>query len=126
MTPMPLHEAIRLGAMTTHQIFNAMRLEVEGDTIGTCALGAAYVAGGLTAQDNMMEHWPILKRFNVCPVAGCLFTRNGSAVHNVARLITHLNDNHRWTREHIANWVESITLPTELPQPELEVEHGRA
>jgi len=105
---MRLSEAIRLGAMMKPQGFEYL---LQGGH--TCALGAAADACGLLETDLLLHHtlqgearrrFPILRDFKDrwCP-EGCAVSRVG-----VEGVILHLNDSHRWTRERIADWVETI------------------
>ena len=106
-----LSEAIRLGAMLKPQVFGILR-----DGIGTCALGAALEACGIVANhlnnlEYVINRWPWTDaKFHNCP--GCGYWGYPSAV------ITHLNDAHHWTREQIADWVETIE-PREVEEVEL-------
>lgn len=87
---MKLSEAIRLGALLHPQCFDTMVLHNDsGSVVGTCALGAAAEAG-----------------FKLHTVDILLRSK-----------ITRLNDRAGWTRERIADWVESFepTLPLESP-----------
>lgn len=109
-----LSEAIRLGAMLKPQSFGSMRsceaVPSLGDVLGlriiekTCAMGAAYEAGYRSA--------PYLG-VSTCPA--CVH------VGPVPYLVMHLNDSHRWTRERIADWVESVERAQE-PTPVVECE----
>ncbi len=105
---MRLSEAIRLGAMMKPQAF---RVLVTDD--GACALGAALLAVGAVAERNaraVFDRWPWASAVS----ASCPKCRRSSLVIGV---ITHLNDNHRWSREQIALWVAAIE-PSELfPRP---------
>src|SRR5688572_14543061 len=106
---MRLSEAIRLGAMLKPQGFRALR-----DGGRTCAYGAAYEAAGVpfeewrklpkdVAEARLAEVFPIIPTlFHPCPACGLNFWIAAGIV------ITHLNDTHRWTREQIADWVETI------------------
>lgn len=118
---MKLSEAIRLGAMMKPQWFEKLH---DGD--GSCALGAAadaigFVVGELfsvTGKDSIhafFKHFPEMEDKRNCPVCGLNIRYSA---------IAHLNDFHRWTRERIADFVETLesdTLP-DLPTPELAVE----
>lgn len=117
--PLSLSSAIRLGAMLKPQGFgcgSASPLEPE-----SCALGAAYDAAGLTSPARMFVDlaavFPLLttafdgKKALPCPACG---------LRNHYGLIPHLNDYHEWTRERIADFVESIEqqqAQPEIPQP---------
>lgn len=120
MKTMRLSHAIRLGAMLKPQGFGDLRVEGElrpGDVLGlrseitTCALGAAADAvGGLdfADDDNIVECWPWLAQPAVrCP--GCpSWARAHTGTHDLFDVITDLNDEHCWTREQIADWVEGV------------------
>lgn len=106
---MKLSEAIRLGSMLKPQAFGM--ISHDG---GTCAIGAAYDAVGIDifhlrdslpiAERAMVVYGklPMLQTASECPVCGYLL--------EVGFVLTHLNDHHRWTREQIADWVETVEL----------------
>ena len=101
---MTLTEAIRLGSMVTPQAFGA--LERDG---GACAIGAAIIALGCfginkqQAIQNLKTRYPFLESIVPCLVDRCPYMPMP-----VGSLIAHLNDEHRWPREQIADWVETI------------------
>lgn len=65
-----------------------------------CAYGAARLAmGGWNC--SVEEKFPFLRPWAACPECG-MPGRRGSIISK------HLNDLHRWTRERIADWVETI------------------
>ena len=120
---MKLSEAIRLGAMLKPQAFGIMF-----NNGGTCALGAAADAlGRLDDIDRevvpfMSEIWPpewnistqlggnlaaiILSKERIrCPDCTRIY-------HAVGSVVMHLNDFHCWTREAIADWVETTEQAT--------------
>jgi hypothetical protein len=98
---MRLSEAIRLGAMLHPQFFGHARLiGTAGEILATCAVGAAQEAGFIVhvADDGVRvtcptpkPHWPHCRE-----------------PQRVLAMVTHLNDIHRWTRERIADWLETI------------------
>jgi hypothetical protein len=96
---MRLSEAIRLGAMMRPQAFRTL---LSDDA--ACALGAALLAVGACPEEavrSTLNRWPWASIVSAdCPRCGRSRT--------VFRVITHLNDRHRWTREQIANWVAGI------------------
>lgn len=94
---MKLSDAIRLGSMMKPQGYRALSSES-----GTCALGAALDA--ISQPDSApCYHWPIVDDFVVgCPA--CL----GITQTWLGFIIAHLNDDHRWTRERIADWIETL------------------
>jgi hypothetical protein len=107
---MRLSEAMRLGSMLRPQGFGRV-LTHDGKS---CALGAAYDAIGELRPSGLMfkeialirDAWPVLHQEAIqCPA--CAKTPrmdDGTFSGN----ITHLNDDHRWTREQIADWVETL------------------
>ena len=108
MRKLKLSEAIRLGAMWRPQAFGVLT-----DGVGTCAIGAATEAMGLPLDDEMPNprEWDFVLKIRACPV--CI-------THDPDRLnvVAHLNDDHRWTRERIADWVETIEAQHEQPVAE--------
>lgn len=92
----------------------------------SCALGAAYEgmyrlpaeAGGMRPTRDLEWFFDCLEgTVRRCPVDGCTKTLV------LAALIVHINDAHRWSREQIATWLESIngkangTRPPSPPAP---------
>jgi len=104
---MKLSEAIRLGAMLRPQAFSASTRH------GTCAVYAALDAIG-QFNNRRYEFFPILNlEKQQCPECGS--THYGYST--LAGTIFHLNDEHHWTRERIADWVATIE-PADAPQPQ--------
>lgn len=118
----PLSQAIRLGAMIKRQAFGSIDevVEIKVTLLGqeivlatesaTCALGAAFDAiGKLSVYQNLedSQYFPILAVIETCPVTTCsdVCRMSGESLDNI---ITHLNDDHYWTREQVAEWVEVI------------------
>jgi hypothetical protein len=112
---MKLSEAIRLGSVMTGQAFNFYYIESAGAAVDTCPLGSALLAVGKLHEAVLVwQVWPWMQVGTVrCPVDGCAISRIDLSANNT---ISHLNDYHRWTREAIAQWVESIE-----PQEEHEI-----
>lgn len=106
---MKLSEAIRLGAMMKPQGFEVLIADGR-----SCAIGAAADAIGANVDDSsgsmsavppkLRTAFPLLSvcADSPCPSKDCGVIRCG-----VSSVIIHLNDTHRWTREEIADWVES-------------------
>jgi hypothetical protein len=103
---MTLSDAIRLGSMIRPQAFEW--LFSDG---GSCALGAALEATGTEyrancfmedAMNSMPAEWQM--GATVCPACPACSSR--------ILIITHLNDSHKWTREAIAAWLETVDQPT--------------
>ena len=102
---MKLSEAIRLGSMLRPQGFGAYTRDGR-----SCALGAAREAIGL------ILGWPgewvvILSKRQKCPVCCVADVATVSLRHLVIdrlfETIVLLNDEHHWTREQIADFIES-------------------
>ena len=112
---MRLSDAIRLGAMMKPQAFGHLH---DPLTKGTCALGAAHDAMGLLRLTSagyckaVPEVWEAA--FDTV-IVGCPECRMH---HRKVMILTHLNDDHRWTRERIADWAEAIENAQEAAKPE--------
>lgn len=107
---MKLSDAIRLGSMMKPQGFVSM---LNGGR--SCALGAAMDAigrlNGFTVTDMAADSWPFLNDKVGLP-CGC-----DSTDWAWKDVITHLNDSHEWTREAIADWVQTIEDAQPVLQP---------
>lgn len=119
---MKLSEAIRKGAEIRPQAFgeyfDAVDTELPEDCeseLCSCALGAAFevVAGGPYFDDvalpcrreYLSEQFPVLNvEGAACPVETC----EEDVSEALFFAVTHLNDEHRWLREEIADWVEQF------------------
>lgn len=108
---MRLSEAIRLGAMMRpNQAFYNL---YDVDDEATCALGAAAealgildteaIGGGYTAKAPVEWKAFVLQTVQ-CPE--CHYS-----IDKVDACIVHLNNEHRWSRERIADWVEALEKP---------------
>lgn len=104
---MRLSEAIKLGAMLKPQGFGDYQ---TGDG-GACALGSALDAVGVAAdkQNGLTDlslalRFPAVNTPATCPWKLCRDT----FAHEIGSVITHLNDDHCWTRERIADWVATV------------------
>lgn len=102
MSNLLLSEYMRLGAMLRPQAFGCLF-----DGVGTCANGAALEAMGWKPNRDSLDAWdaredlvPILQTVAIDPIGGYPTY--------VGLIIVDLNNIHRWTRERIADWVESI------------------
>jgi hypothetical protein len=129
---MRLSEAMRLGSMLHPQGFGSFVGNLTGpidlSTIReTCAMAAAWLASGGHSHESVAmtpvytsrgvilpgtistvldvpPAWTVfLGRIVLCPASDCLGLRPGT----VSDTIQHLNDRHRWTRERIADEVET-------------------
>jgi hypothetical protein len=88
---MKLSEAIRLGAMMKPQAFN------DGTLGASCALQAAAEVLGVDRWDYLEQEYPFTTTVVECPECA---QRAG-----LFDTLWHLNDDHRWTRERIADFV---------------------
>jgi hypothetical protein len=106
---MKLSEAMRLGSALREQAFDAYFVDSR-----SCAIGAAAEAMGCAYGDrpsaHMLHHFPALLYTSTYP-CGCNFE---DLVSRVETIIIHLNDRHRWTREQIAAWIETVERRAEL------------
>lgn len=108
---MRLSEAIKLGAMLRPQCFGKMFFDD-----GSCANGAALEACGEVDGTNMYRLFPIVAtRAPRCPACSEYDPR----CRDICHLIAHLNDEHEWTRERIADFVESLEQAQASELPEL-------
>lgn len=106
-----MSEAMRLGAMIEPQTFGSLR----GAFGGSCAIGSALRAVGISANDAnyslaIVTCWPWLKE-RTCKYPGAdpafMGIKPGDDI-EVYRAIWLLNDADHWTREQIAEWIASI------------------
>lgn len=105
-------EAMLLGSMWKPQGFGIM---MGGEK--TCAMGAAYEAVNLTMNDQLPDEWRwLLSTYAFCPACPSSSLPQQTMWGIIVR---HLNDQHRWTREHIAEWIK--TIETELAKHEVKV-----
>ena len=121
---MELSEAIKAGAKLRPQSFRMLLGDIGG-TLGTCTMGAALDAVGIlriehTAcqlrfsydPDFVRQHWPLLDKLVFSMPCGCnqlsVYVGPVCSGYAVSSVIAHLNDDHRWRRETIAQWVKSL------------------
>jgi hypothetical protein len=105
---MRLSDAMREGAKIRPKGLGD--LFVDGKS---CALGAAAEGNGMSLHGiwgdlwlNIMETWPELDQPDQeCPYVKCAAMRSYS-VTTLADVVIHLNDEHGWTRERIADWLD--------------------
>jgi hypothetical protein len=129
---MKFSEAIRLGSLLRPQSYGSIY-----DGKYSCALGALMEGAGIalkaTKRGNCTRH--IQKQLHVdffntkcgraarqnpayrteasktCPACSEVISVNGAGekcTPNITSVIIHLNNEHMWTRERIADWVQSI------------------
>ena len=119
---MKLSEAIRLGSTLSPQ---GMGMYEDGEG-RRCALGSALAAIGESALsdgidnisiDNLISiHWPhvddlLYDGISMCP-DDC-----GATCSELGCLIVHLNDEHGWSREQIADYIAQFD-PAEVREPQ--------
>ena len=126
---MRLSDAIRKGAKLNKQAYGYTK-DRDG---GTCAWGAAGEAIGIEIPKGTLgclwgtEVWRRFKAewpwamsasdtTSACPASKCHFQTSA-----VGDLIAHLNDNHRWSRESIAEWIDEYGISPEEPKVEIPV-----
>jgi hypothetical protein len=97
---MKLSDAIRLGAMTGPQCFSGY----FGEGSSSCAMGSALIAVGAT-HGGYGAIWDVFPEA-LLVVPSC--PSCGESLNCVADGVYHLNDDHLWTREAIADWVETV------------------
>lgn len=102
---MKLSEAIRKGSEQRPQFFGEYFGLNEDSILASCAIGAAIE--GFTGSRNegdgyvqLLLQFPQLKHQVIDPVT--------NQIDSLANTITELNDEAKWTREAIADWVEKI------------------
>lgn len=103
MSEMSLSSAIRLGAMLKPQ---GRGIASMRSADASCALGAAADALGLAdvnKYSRLRATWPVLDQRLGCPVCG-----HPPPPGTVVAVLWHLNDTHWWTREQIADFVETL------------------
>jgi hypothetical protein len=105
-------------------LMGEVAIPAHWEVIATCALGSAlWAAGKIDDNDDPDnddyvyddEVFPALKLRADCPVAVCGW--DCCSCRPLDELIPHLNDEHRWTREQIADFVERVEagVPVAVP-----------
>lgn len=97
---MKLSEAIRLGAMMGPQIFHG---GFGGGDNSSCAIGAAMHARECRYVSDFLPMYPWVESQEAK-----LVLAEGEYSGNVIGMCIFLNDERRWTREQIADWVATI------------------
>jgi len=123
---MKISQALRLGAKTGKQLFN----DAFDNGGGTCAYWAIRKgfdlgndADGKLVFD--LQHYRLI----YCPVKGCQlpYTNGGGektptlmpwSPNRLGDVIVHLNNDHKWTRECIAGWIE-VAIEGGIPSKEI-------
>lgn len=99
ISPLRLSEAIRIGSMVTEQAFGSF-----GNQEKTCGIGAAQVAFGETPSGHGPLAILLTERLSI-PCPDCVYTPV-----SVGSYIIHLNDDHQWPRQKIADSLEEYGL----------------
>lgn len=106
-----LSEMMLLGSVVSGQAFGVFE-DRDGNT---CAIGSALKAAGRNAIDisitKSKEVFPILNHDALCPVDGCRWGNNKPwypYMPGLFLIVTHLNEEHQWTRQEIAAFVATI------------------
>jgi hypothetical protein len=113
-----LSEAIRIGAQKRPQGHWDF-FTVEDGQVLSCALGAAFE--GIANYDaDPAGYRTVYRKLNECFSATLDAPTQCPVCHfstvEVRKIIVHLNDTHRWTREAIADWVETIEKQSTAPE----------
>lgn len=114
---MQLSEAMRLGAMIRPQTFGFFFSDGS-----SCALGAALEATGTDygawqqANADLRLRWSWITKRVHCPVCQDIELNPRARWFNrVIDRIAHLNNDHHWTREAIADWLATIEPKDDAP-----------
>jgi hypothetical protein len=118
---MKLSDAIREGAKEVKQGFGSYFYK-QGQTQYACALGAASLGLAAVMKETIdpetysfIPEFETPRRTSRCPVPDCLgYCSNHNC--QVDDLVIHLNDEHEWTFDQIADWIDCLEPET---QPEL-------
>ena len=104
---MKLSQAIREGAKLHEQHFNSMFQHRNRQIVRSCAFGAALVGlfGSRQTEDKMLSD---IERETGAALHGAATNPVTGAEDELSEVILYLNDEQRWTREAIADWLESI------------------
>jgi hypothetical protein len=103
--PMRLSEALRWGAMNTRQAHGSYAKSLPKGGMSYCALGTLYYALGYQSHDALhAPEWAFLNEKLAEPlrIEGCDHNHDHGG-NNLASIIIHLNDFHKWPRERIAD-----------------------
>jgi hypothetical protein len=105
-----IYEAIRLGSMLRPQGIDFFMKDGR-----SCAFGAALEAVGVefdsgSPRETPLNVWPWLLGMATDPTTGLS--------EPLCRIIPDLNNEHGWTREQIADWLEPIEEAYLAKQPE--------
>jgi hypothetical protein len=114
---MKLSDAIRLGSKLAEQGFANLKFGGKTCAIGAALDGIEYDFGGRDCdyhEDNIrgylfaIEQFPELGNLVWLPEDYCRYLLTGKRV-SLYDAILDLNDHHKWTREQVADWIDSLT-----------------
>jgi len=95
-------EAMRAGARLGRKLNGSY---IAGNS--SCALGAVGLAMGFGDNNSNEDTGIAAARLNKRYVEKCPGTATCHEGYTVQSTVIHLNDNHRWSRERIADWLET-------------------
>ena len=109
---MKLSEAIRAGAEKRPQSkYNFFSIADNGETVGSCALGAAYEAIFNITTNDEIDAGRVAELEDITGIYDFEVYENHPVTqeeHHLDNIIISLNDAYQWERERIADWLESI------------------
>ena len=130
---MNLSDAMR--ATTRPQLYGTWikrRYNCWVSELAVCPLAGAFETGGLlnlssglgkwpgvrllVAKWKARWRWPILRIKTACPACAC---SDCTGSYNVFRIVLHLNDDHQWSRNQIADWLAEGEQIHKLARPAL-------
>ena len=130
VTPLSLSSAIRLGAMAVPPVHGPVFKRSQGGICGACAIGAPIFAlFGESAREELdsrgsslttirqifTEHWPWTVTRVTHPVRG--------SDSELVNAMVSLFETYFWTRERIADWIETLEAQQDTqaqPLPDLQ------
>ena len=117
---MRLSDAMRIGAAIRPQCQGGMFRTSSKGIKYSCAVGAIMEGltgrSDITVDDFLYATFPIFSKKVSCPVNHQTMMVPTASL---GAIIIHLNDNHGWTRERIADWIDTIDI---VPEPIVEEE----
>ena len=105
---MTLSDAMRLGAAMVPQAFGDTFVRNGQTIVAACAWSSVSIGLGFPSIDviGIYRRFPELHKTLPCPE--CDKSGYFGGMPTLEELITHMNDDHRWTREQIADWIDSL------------------
>lgn len=94
------------------ELYPAVAGIVEGTLAPGVSLGEMFAALSSSPRAALIALFPALElRTAPCPVSmRCAALRSADGLDELADVVIHLNDDHRWSRERIASWLESLPI----------------